>query len=842
MGARRRLWKRATGVRRPADLRLWKEVIATHPQKLIKRCRIVGKLLLRMVVLSSMAKRWKSNGSEREIRERLRVLLETTRAVPWEADAKTFQFTYVGPQAGRILGYPEKEWYQKDFWVEHVHPEDRDFAVDFCHKSSRLCQDYEFEYRMVSRDGNVVWLHDIVTVESVNAIPKTLRGFMIDITDRKEQEEQLKRYGRHLEDLVKERTADVMRVNEQMRSELAERKNTEESLSALYSVTSTASQSLDAEATLQQVIRRITEIFQFDATRIFLFDPQRERLHLRASFETQPDLWAKINVFERGQGNVGMVAESGNPIIYEDVQSDPGYQETSQTRNTYGRGYAFLAVFPIRSKVGILGVILCVAKTSRRLKPHEVDLITAMATQIGTAVENIKLFEETQKRAKELSLLFEIATVVNRSLDLTVTARSVMHKILEIFDFDAARVLLLDEESGELWVMAEVNYPPDTLLSRYRSGEGISGKVLQTGQPLLFEDVQSSAEFNQLSRLKIIQKTGFRGAFAIPIGIKGKTVGVMNFLSQHPHHFPDNEVQLIHSVADQLGVAVENARLYEQTRKQAIQLQHDFVERTRAQMELESSRIANRHKSEFLANMSHELRTPLNAIIGFTRLVLQKLQGQIPALQTENLQKVLVSAQHLHGLVNELMDLSRIEAGRADLILETVDLGEIVDYALSAVHPLAKAKCRFVKDFSAKIPPVRTDRGKVQQILINLLSNAAKFTERGVIKVSLCKKNKAIELTVSDTGIGIPRDQLDRIFEEFHQVVQDITTRRLGGSGLGLTITRKLVNLLGGEIKVESEVGKGSAFTVTLPIAPPRHIIDIRKPESEGQENISRVS
>lgn len=248
-------------------------------------------------------------------------------------------------------------------------------------------------------------------------------------------------------------------------------------------------------------------------------------------------------------------------------------------------------------------------------------------------------------------------------------------------------------------------------------------------------------------------------------------------------------------------------------------LEHKVSERTQ-ELRIANQKLdeASRHKSQFLANVSHELRTPLNAIIGFTRLVLRKTEGQIPALQTENLQKVLISSEHLLSLINSLLDLSKIEAGRMEVFVESFKLSELIDTVVSTVEPMLKdGRVHLIKEISSDIPPLNTDREKLRQIIINLLSNAAKFTEEGEIKISAHKENGSLKLAVSDTGIGINKQGLSYIFEEFRQA-DTSGLKKYGGTGLGLAIVKKLVILLGGDIGVESDVGKGSKFTVRLPI------------------------
>jgi signal transduction histidine kinase len=229
---------------------------------------------------------------------------------------------------------------------------------------------------------------------------------------------------------------------------------------------------------------------------------------------------------------------------------------------------------------------------------------------------------------------------------------------------------------------------------------------------------------------------------------------------------------------------------------------------------------ANRLKSQFLANVSHEFRTPMNAIIGFTRLVMRKTESQIPPLQHANLQKVLLSAEHLLTLINGLLDLAKIEAGRMEVFPVVFDLRELVQGAATTIEPMLKAdRVTLLTDVAPDIPPLLTDRDKLRQILMNLLGNAAKFTDEGTITVRAARVGAAVRIAVADTGIGMPAEALQYVFEEFRQVDMS-STRRHGGTGLGLAIVRRLTHLLGGQVTAESELGKGSTFVVTLPLAP----------------------
>jgi signal transduction histidine kinase len=279
--------------------------------------------------------------------------------------------------------------------------------------------------------------------------------------------------------------------------------------------------------------------------------------------------------------------------------------------------------------------------------------------------------------------------------------------------------------------------------------------------------------------------------------------------------FDPADLHLLNLFAQQAAIAIRNARLYEQA-------QREIAERARAEEEARQARdaaeAANRAKSTFLANMSHELRTPLNAIIGFTRLVQRRCRDILPQRQSDNLGKVLISADHLLELINTVLDLSKIEAGRLDVLPVTFDVTSLMDACMQTVRPLVKGgQVRLTKETEPGLPPLFTDQDKVRRILLNLLSNAVKFTETGTITVAARRQDGTLVLTVGDTGIGIPEDAQERIFEAFQQVDQG-ATRRYGGTGLGLSISRQLARLLGGDVTVESTVGVGSTFTVTLPI------------------------
>ncbi|MBI3058154.1 MAG: GAF domain-containing protein [Deltaproteobacteria bacterium] len=582
-------------------------------------------------------------------------------------------------------------------------------------------------------------------------------------------------------------------------------------LAALYDVTATVNQSLELDTILQEVIKKISGIFHFDATRIFLFNPQGDELQLRASIETQPEFFTGVRVFHRGQGVVGRVAQTGRPIIFEDALTDPRYQAISQTKVTQKAGISFFAVFPINAKGKCAGTIAFLGQKPRKLTGEEERLLTSMANQIGIALENAALFEQVRTRSQQLAALNTITATVNRSLEPDVVLKESVEKVRELLGFDAAWIYVLDPTAQELHLRAYKGLGEEVVRSMYRReiGTGNMGRVIASGEPLVYEDIQTDPDYLQGSATRRAQSLGFRTLCNFPVKSKARILGVLNLANSSRRRLSSGDLELIASIANEIGVGVENASLVYDTKQKSLELEQANVELVEA----------NRAKADFLAAMSHELRTPLNVIIGNADLIKDGMFGDLTEKQKIALEKILHYSETLLKLINDVLTMTRMEAQKTSLKVSTFDVGEIIAHAQSYVEQLNRdGHLKVLWQVEPGLPPMTTDALKLEEILQNLIGNAFKFTPKGRIEVRVqdLRGNGRIEFSVADTGIGIANHELDRIFEQFHQL-GEAHTGSYSGVGLGLSIVKRYLEMMQGKIRVESQPGKGSTFTFELP-------------------------
>jgi len=582
-------------------------------------------------------------------------------------------------------------------------------------------------------------------------------------------------------------------------------------LAALNTVAATVNQSLDLDVVLRESVEKVCGILGFDAGWIYVIDSSGQELHLRAHKGLSDEAVRSMFRREIGRGNMGRVIASGEPLVYEDIQTDPDYLQGSATRRAQSLGFRTLCNFPIKSKQRTLGVLNLANYSRRRFSPGELELIGSIVTEIGVGVDNARLFEETIRWAKQLSALYNVTATVNQSLELEGVLEEVIEKITGIFHFDTMRIFIFNPKMDELHLRA--SFPPDrediSHVRMFRRGEGVVGRVADSGKAMIFEDARTDPEYLALSKTKTTQKGGFSFFAAFPIKAKQRSIGAIMCNSKVSLRLTLDEVQLIESMADQIGVAVENANLFYETRRKSSELEQANIELVEA----------NRAKADFLAAMSHELRTPLNVIIGNADLIRDGMFGDLTEKQKIALEKILHYSETLLKLINDVLTLTKMTAQKTSLNVSTFDVGEIIAHAQSYVEQLNRdGRLKVLWHVEPGLPPMTTDALKLEEILQNLIGNAFKFTPKGRIEVRVqdLRGNGRIEFSVADTGIGIANHDLDKIFEQFHQLGA-AHTGTYSGVGLGLNIVKRYVEMMEGKIRVESAPGRGSTFIFELP-------------------------
>ena len=408
--------------------------------------------------------------------------------------------------------------------------------------------------------------------------------------------------------------------------------------------------------------------------------------------------------------------------------------------------------------------------------------------------------EQQRAAEREAAVHDVIQTIARTTFDLDAVLQTVIDRAVELCRADNGNIARRD---GEVYrVVAFTSFAPDfERLVRDRDyvpdRGSVIGRTLLEHRAVQILDVLADPEY---ALTEIRQAGGYRTLLGVPMLRDGVPIGTLVLGRTEVRPFDEVEIRLIETFADHAVIAIENVRLFQ------------IVETAR-----DVAMDAAATKSRFLSNMSHELRTPLNAIIGFTRIV-SRNTGDLPAKQVDNLSKILISAERLLGMIDEILELARIEAGEARVELEQTDVGELLHEVADLLEPLVDgSKVRLRVDAHGDLATVETDRSKLRQIVLNLLGNAIKYTDEGSIDVTAGATRGRLLIRVEDTGTGIPHDELAKIFDEFHR--PDSAQARLRrGTGLGLSISRQLARLLGGDITAESSVGLGSTFTLDLPV------------------------
>jgi signal transduction histidine kinase len=556
----------------------------------------------------------------------------------------------------------------------------------------------------------------------------------------------------------------------------------------------------DVQPVFDAIVRNAVRLCGAQFGGVFRFDG--ELLHLVATHNFSPRAMEVVGAMypmrpDRSQLS-GRAVLTGAVQRLEDLAEDADYATDVAT----AVGWRRLLAVPMLREAKALGVIAVSWRDPGPIPERQVELLKTFADQAVIAIESVRLLTETKEALEQQGASAVVLQAISSSIADTAP---VFDKILESCQrLFAGRIVGLNlvREDGMLHIGAyhgahreefERIFP---IPATSESGSGLS---IVERRVVHYPDAAHGKEVPTKTR-QGCRAIGIKSVIFAPLLWEGRALGAIFVGRDHVSSFSEKEIALLKTFADQAVIAIQNARLFREIQEKSQQLE-----------------VANRHKSEFLANMSHELRTPLNAIIGFTRIVMRRSQAELEPKQYENLEKILASGQHLLALINAILDLSKVEAGRIEVNPDDVSLAPVLEQCLRTVEPLVKAEAvTLVREFAGAPPQMYVDEQKLRQIVINLLSNAAKFTARGSIRLQAQAANGSVAITVADTGIGIPADKLELVFEEFAQLDAS-STRVHAGTGLGLAIARRLARLMGGDIRAESVLGAGSTFTLTLP-------------------------
>jgi GAF domain-containing protein len=519
------------------------------------------------------------------------------------------------------------------------------------------------------------------------------------------------------------------------------------------------------------------------------------------------------------------------PVNVIDIDHDPRMSETRRAI-AQARGYRSLAGVPLLHHAESVGAIFVTRREPGGFTDAEIALLQTFADQAVIAIENARLLTELQARTAELTrsveqltALRDVGHAVSSSLELETVLNTIVARAMQLAGATSGTIWEYDPTAEEFVLRITQNVQDPELLerrtARVRCGEGAVGRLALTGAPVQIADITTSGAYEGRLRDGLIA-AGTRALLAIPLLHEDRLLGGLVMSRRTPGEFPPEVVELLKTFATQSALAIQNARLFRELEIKSRELE-----------------VASQHKSEFLASMSHELRTPLNAVIGFSDVLLDGMFGPTNEKQTEYLHDILASGQHLLSLINDILDLSKIEAGRMELDVAEFELPSAVDDALLLMRERASRRgITLTREVHDGVGAIRADQRKIKQVLLNLLSNAVKFTpEGGRVEVRAACVDGVAEISVSDSGIGIAPEHHEVVFDEFRQVGR--ADKKAEGTGLGLSLCRKFVELHGGRIWVTSQLGHGSVFTFTVPAqrgdgAPPA-TVNTRSPLSHSR-------
>jgi K+-sensing histidine kinase KdpD/CheY-like chemotaxis protein len=602
---------------------------------------------------------------------------------------------------------------------------------------------------------------------------------------------------------------------------LKETEQRQAELSVINNVQEGLVREMNSQAIYALVGKRIGELFDTQTVIIRTFDGEKKMEHWQYAIERgqrmhsdpRPLIWANQQLIKTKQ-----------PLVINE-----NYAETAKKFGGAGvsKGLPPKSAIFVPMIVGeeVRGSIsLQNLEKENAFSETDLRLLTTLTNSMSVAIENARLFDETthlladaKQRATELSTVNNISKALASQLDPDDLIKLVGDQMKDLFTANIVYLALLNQKTRVIYFP----YQYGDNMAPMKLGEGLTSQIIKNGEPLLInKDLQELRAQLGLSQIGI-PAASYLG---VPIPVGDEIIGVLSVQStEHENRFNEDDLRLLSTIAASVGVALRNAKLFEEV-KQAKQ---------EAELASKVAEKANAAKSAFLSTVSHELRTPLTSVLGFAKIIRKRLEEKIfPAVQmkdtktektigqiSENLQVVIAEGERLTHLINDVLDLAKIEAGKMEWNFETVSIPEVVDRAISASSSLFEQKSlKLEKNIEQDLPTISGDRDKLIQVIINLVSNSVKFTDRGSVKCSVYRKKEELIVSISDTGIGIAKEDFAAVFEQFKQVGGDTLTDKPKGTGLGLPICKEIIEHHGGRIWLESEVGKGSNFSFALPL------------------------
>jgi PAS domain S-box-containing protein len=757
---------------------------AVHPSVIIDRD---GKPVGKLVTLQDANQKNQLKRTLQQAEEKFSFLVENISEAFFSLNNKG-QIIYISPVIEQHTGFPADNFIGK-YYYEFI------YSADLPELESKVTQMLYselsvIEFRLQDRNNRLRNMRSYSRRVMFGNQPAVLQGVLTDITERKNVEEAL----------------------EKRASQLAVLNEIGEQITAVIELNNVMGSSA----------RLIQKHFGYYHVAIFTPNEARNLIVMQSASGAFANIFPENYHFRYGQGMVGWVAENQSTLLANNVFMEPRYT------NLYPDKISTRSELAVPILVGdkLVGVLDIQSPALQAFDDDDVRVLKTVAGQIAVAMENARLYEEVRLQLKErerrenmLRIQRDLLVQLSTTQTLAETLQTTAETLLSELNASRAAISLLDQTNQKFYFAAKE--PSDLIEEQQASfiNPTIADWVIKNAQPLILQNTSSRPNPDAATY-------GTSTFLYIPLLSNAKTIGIIIVESEMRSSFSQEDILAVNNLTNSLVMVIEKARLFEevQNARSELEVRASELEKANAGL-LELDRL----KSQFLANITHELRTPLNSIIGFSEVIIDGLAGPVNDEQKEYSQDILDSGNHLLALINNLLDFSKITAGKANLDLSTFQLESLFEELRATMAPMIAQKSQELAiSVSTPLPPLTADRLRIKQVLLNLISNANKFTpEHGHIWISLKMETTGhFLIQVRDTGIGIRPEDHQLIFEEFRQVDGSLT-REATGTGLGLAISRRIIEMHHGKIWVESELGKGATFSILLPV-----IYQENRPES----------